>query len=55
MTRRVDELIAKAVECERMATRTVDETTSATYRDMAEQWREIADQQETIDRLRNSN
>ena len=55
MTRRVDELRAKAAECERMASRAVDETARVTYRDMAQQWREMADQQETIDRMRNSN
>ncbi len=45
-------VVAAPEQCERAANRVSDERIRAVYHDMARQWREMADQAEAINRLR---
>ena len=46
---RSDEMRKKAVHCERMADRASDRLTAYTFRELARQWRDMADQIETFE------
>jgi hypothetical protein len=44
----VDECRAKAAECDRIAAQTPDPAVKAAYQQMAQAWREVADQGEWL-------
>ena len=50
MTRRAEEFRVKACECEELAERTHDEVTKDQLLAVAQQWRELADQEERATR-----
>ena len=52
MRDRADACRRRAEDCERAVARVSDPKVQAAYRDMARQWRELADQAEAIELLR---
>jgi hypothetical protein len=52
MTVRVERYLEKAAHCEQAAERVADPVTKALYLDLASQWRQLAQQAETLDRER---
>lgn len=50
MIHRAEACRNKALNCERAALIATDSNVQAAYRDMARQWREIAEQAEALDR-----
>jgi hypothetical protein len=48
MSQRIQEYRARAIECDRLARLAKDPGVGSAYRDMAIQWREMADQVEDL-------
>jgi hypothetical protein len=55
MSERAEACLRKGAECEQAALRVHDEKTRFMYLDLANGWRDMAEQAETLQRLRGTN